>query len=165
MKKLTIIISVLLLTLLSSCDNKEVCIYYSDCNSVNNLIYHKGKTFTGKVWSQDAGSYLETQDGHQIALIGLYNNGNIAYKMEFYSPDKRYHSFFSKDGKLLFRQEISKGWKYRPQIWDFEGNELDFDDFDSPSVQRIIEYKHQYINPIAEHTHSAYNNQLNKASY
>lgn len=140
--------------------------HYSECNRLNDVIYNNGKPFTGKVWAQDEGSYLESQDGHQIAIIGLYENGAIAFKMEFYSPDERYLSSFSKDGKLLYKQNIYKGFRRRPDIWDFEGNKLEYDDINNtPSVQPIIEYNKKNITPIVERAQSAYQNQLNKASY
>ncbi len=177
---LNIILSIFLLAFLSSCDRiaktgvvqsfkedvKEVRVHYSECNRLNDVIYNNGKPFTGKVWAQDEGSYLESQDGHQIAIIGLYENGSIAFKMEFYSPDERYLSSFSKEGKLLYKQNIYKGFRKRPDIWDFEGNKLEYDDINNtPSVQPIIEYNKQNVTPIVERAQSAYQNQLNKASY
>lgn len=163
---LNIILSILLLVFLSSCD-REVRVHYSECSRLNDMIYNNGKPFTGKVWAQDEGSYLESQAGHQIAIIGLYENGSIAYKMEFYKPDERHISSFSKEGKLLYRQRIDNiGFRKRPDIWDFEGNKLEYDDINkSPSVQPIIEYCVQNVNPIVERAWTAYQNQLSKASY
>lgn len=172
--------SALLLCLLSSCDKiakaydtrtsgaevAEKRVHYAECNRLNDIIYRDGNPFTGKVWAEDERSYLEVQDGHQIAVIGLYVNGGIAFKMEFYSPDERHLSSYSKEGKLLYKQRIYKGFRHRPDIWDFNGNKLEYENINtSPSVQPIINYNKQNVTPIVDNAQSAYQNQLNKASY
>lgn len=178
--KLSCIFTVFLFCLLSSCDKiaksyspltsgNEVAenrVHYAECNRLNDVIYSNGNPYTGKVWAQDECSYLEVQDGHQIAVVGLYNPDNIAFKMEFYSPDERHLSSYSREGKLLYKQRIYKGFRHRPDIWDFNGNKLEYEDINtSPSVQPIINYNKQNVTPIIESAQSAYQNQLNKASY
>lgn len=173
--KITLVFLILLSCTLSSCEKienylpswirTEFRVHYSECNRLNDIVYKNGSPFTGKVWAQDEESYLETQNGQQIVIIGLYQNESVAFKMEFYSPNKRYFCCYSTDGVLLFKQEITPGFRMRPKIWDFNGNELTYDNIKTDrSVQPIKKYLDDNVSPIIDRAKYAYDNQLNKSS-
>lgn len=148
-------------TLITSIGNKGARVHYKECNQLNNIVYYNGNPYTGKVWAQDEESYLEVQDGHQIVIIGLYSNGSIAFKREFSSGQERILNCFSTEGKLIYKQ-IQGYIRRRPRIWDLEGNEIGKDDL---SADPILSYIEKKIEPILKRAQSAYQNQLNTASY
>ena len=53
----------------------------------------------------------------------------------------------------------------RPKIWDFNGNELTYDNIKTDrSVQPIKKYLDDNVSPIIDRAKYAYDNQLNKSS-
>lgn len=167
MKKL-LLLTFVLSFILSSCGNggsNHPHVYYTDCNRLNDLVYYNSTPYSGKVWSKDESSYLEVQDGHQIAIIGLYDDGSIACKMEFQGSDEMIMSGFSKEGVLIYKQNVTNRRRYRPQIWDFDGNTQEYSNNNDTHIQPILSYCQQHISPIAKAAESAYHSQLNKASY
>lgn len=164
MKKLCLL-TFIFLSFLSSCGNNSKRIHYSDCNRLNDIVYNNNIPYSGKIWADNEKSYLEVQDGHQVAIIGLYSDGSIACKLEFYTPDEMVVSGYSKEGVLIYQQDMTNTRRKRPQIWDFDGNRQEYKNINDPHIQPILTYCQQYINPIADTAHDAYQNQLNKASY
>ena len=56
-------------------------------------------------------------------------------------------------------------FRFRPDIWDFNGNKLEYENFyTTTSIQPIINYCKQNVKPIADRAILAYKSQLNKAS-
>ncbi len=149
---------------LMSCQTNRV--HYSDCNRLDEYVYMDGSKFSGRVWAYDENSYLEVQNGRQIAIIGLYENGGNAFKIEFYSPSEMIVSGFSTGGELLYRQSIKYGFRHRPELWDFSGKKIIYENINSDiNAQNILDYFRKNIKPKAEEAQRAYQTQLNKASY